>query len=87
MARKKVINILSFTQNIISLYFNLFIANQLCYILLNQGKYEELNVIGSVNPGLLIIYVGAGYLYSTGEVLKVIFKLNNKSHIHPSIHE
>lgn len=58
MTRKNFNNILStcFTREIVSLYFILFITNQLtCYILSNQGRYDKLNVISLVNPGLLII--------------------------------
>lgn len=32
---------------------NSFITIQLFYILLNQGKYDELNLIGSVHTGLV----------------------------------
>lgn len=57
MTRKYFNNILStyFTLEIVSLYFILFITNQLCYILSNQGRYDKLNVISLVNPGLLIM--------------------------------
>lgn len=57
MARKTFNNILStcFTQEITLLYFNLFITIHWCYSLSNQGKYDDLYVISSVHPGMVII--------------------------------
>lgn len=36
------------------LYISIYLL-QFSYILSNQGKYDELNVVGSVHPGLVII--------------------------------
>lgn len=45
-----------FRREFISLYLNLLITIHLLYILSNQCKYDELNVIRSVHPGLVTIF-------------------------------
>lgn len=41
-----------FHKKSIFFYFNISITFQLCYMLSNQGKYDECNIIGSVYSGL-----------------------------------
>lgn len=71
------------------LYFDLYITCtiQLCYILSNRGKYDYLNVIGLVHPGLVNIWGRLPVLDRSEGWKWVEIKLKNKSHINPSINE
>lgn len=52
MARERLANTEYVLQTRI-FFKNSFITIQLFYILSNQGKYDELNLIGSVHTGLV----------------------------------